>query len=73
MIKYDILWKTMKEKGVSQYKLIVEYNVSRGLLDRLKKNEGVTTHTIDTLCTILDCDVSDVIEHIKDKKKKSKK
>jgi len=66
MIRYDILWKTMKEKNVSQYRLIVEYNISRGLLDRLKKNQGVTTHTIDTLCNILDCDVCDVVEHIKE-------
>jgi len=66
MIRYDILWKTMKEKNVSQYRLIVEHNISRGLLDRLKKNQGVTTHTIDTLCNILDCDVCDVVEHIKE-------
>ena len=66
MIKYDILWKTMKEKGVSQYKLIVEYNISRGLLDRLRKNEGVTTHTINTLCNILDCDLKDVMVYTKD-------
>lgn len=66
MIKYDILWKTLKEKGVSQYKLIVEYNFSRGQLDRLKKNQGVTTHTIDMLCEILDCDIDDVMEYKKD-------
>lgn len=65
MIKYDILWKTMKEKGISQYKLIVEYNISRGQLDRLRKNEGVTTHTIDTLCGILDCNITDVMEYEK--------
>lgn len=70
MIKYDVLWKTMKKKGISQYKLIVEYNVSRGLLDRLKKNEGVTTHTIDMLCDILDCGITDVVEYTKENKEK---
>ena len=68
MIKYDVLWKTMKKKGVTQYRLIVDYNISRGLLDRLKKNEGVTTHTIDNLCNILDCDICDIVEHFKENK-----
>ena len=38
MIVYDKLWVTMKEKGVSQYKLIKEYHISTGQLDRLRKN-----------------------------------
>lgn len=70
MITYDILWKTMKEKGVTQYRLIVDHNVSRGLLDRLKKNEGVTTHTLNTLCNILDCDITDIVEYVKDEEER---
>ena len=38
MIVFDNLWKTMKEKGVSQYKLIKTYGISTGQLDRLRKN-----------------------------------
>lgn len=30
MITYTPLWETMKDKGVSQYKLIKEFNVSAG-------------------------------------------
>ena len=32
MIKYDKLWKTMKEKGITQYMLVKEYNISKSLL-----------------------------------------
>lgn len=66
MIIYDKLWKTMKEKGVSQYCLIKDHQVSTGQLDRLRKNMSVSTHTLDTLCDILNCDVSDIIEHKKE-------
>lgn len=66
MISYDALWKTMKEKNVSQYVLINKYNISRGLIDRLKHNKGVTTYTIDMLCEILNCEVEDVMTHIKE-------
>ena len=37
MIVYEPLWKTMKEKKVSQYLLIKTYGISCGQLDRLKK------------------------------------
>jgi Predicted transcriptional regulator len=64
MISYEPFWKSIKEKQISQYKLINTYHISRGLLYRLKNNESVTTHTIDMLCNILSCDVQDIIEYI---------
>lgn len=60
MITYEPLWETMKKKGVSQYRLIKEHKISTGQLDRLRKNENVSTHTLNTLCEVLDCDLSDV-------------
>ena len=65
MIVYDRLWKTMKEKNVSQYKLIKNYNFSTGQLDRLRKNEGVSTYTLNMLCEILDCKIEDIAEYRK--------
>ena len=66
MIVYNRLWNTMKTKGISQYKLINEYGVSSGQLDRLRKNENVNTYTLNKLCKILDCDLSDIMEYIKE-------
>ena len=66
MIVYDRLWKTMKEKGISQYKLIREYGISSGQLDRIRKGDNISVFTVDTLCRILDCDVEDIIEYKKD-------
>lgn len=65
MISYKPLYKTMKEKGVSTYKLINEYGISRSLLDRLKHDKPISTTTLDTLCTYLDCKVEDVLVFIK--------
>ena len=62
MISYEPLWKTMKEKKVSQYRLITKYGFSSGQINRLKKNQYVSTHTIGVLCTILKCSVEDVME-----------
>ena len=66
MISYDNLWKTMKEKGFSQYALIKQYRISPAQLTRLKKNESVSTHTIDTFGRILGCNVEDIMQYIPD-------
>ncbi len=66
MISYEPFYNTMKEKGVTTYKLINEFNVSRSLLDRLKHNKPITTVTINDLCRFLDCGVEGIIEYTKD-------
>lgn len=68
MISFDPLWKTMKDKGISQYKLIKEYKISTGQLDRLRKNENVNTYTLNLLCEILDCDLSDIATYTNEKR-----
>lgn len=69
MISYERLWKTMKEKGVTQYALIHRYHVSPSQITRLKRDESVSTHTIDMFCEILNCDVEDIMQHISDEHK----
>ena len=68
MISYANLWRTMDEKGISQYSLIKKYGISPAQITRLKRNESVSTHTIDVFCRILDCKVQDIMEYIKDEK-----
>lgn len=66
MVKYDRLWKTMKERGITQYDLYTQYNVTRSLLDRLRRNKNIEVNTIDRLCNILNCRVEDIMEHFPD-------
>ena len=66
MISYNKLWQTMREKGVTQYALIKNFGISPGQITRLKRNESVSTHTIDIFCTILDCEVSDIMQYKKE-------
>lgn len=68
MIIYDNLWETMKEKGITQYTLIKKYKISPAQITRLKRNESVSTHTIDVFCEILDCEVSDIMQYVKEPK-----
>ena len=66
MISYDKLWQTMEEKGITQYTLIKKHNISPAQITRLKRNESVSTHTIETFCKILQCNVEDVMQYIED-------
>lgn len=66
MIVYDKLWETMKKKNISQYKLIKEYHISNGQLDRLRKNADISTFTLNRLCEILDCRIEDIAQYKKE-------
>lgn len=68
MISYDNLWSVMKSKGITQYTLIKKYNISPGQITRLKRNESVSTHTIEVFCRILSCEVEDIMKYIPDEK-----
>ena len=66
MISYEPLYKKMKMKGITTYKLINNYGISRSLIDRLKHNKPITTVTLDDLCKILDCKVEDILIYKRD-------
>lgn len=66
MILFDKLWQTMQERGITQYDLYTKYNMNRVQLHRLRHNQNIESNTIDRLCNILDCNVEDIMTHIKD-------
>ena len=66
MISYKPFYKTLKDKGITTYKLINTFGVSRSLLDRLKHDMPISTVTLNDLCTFLDCKVEDILVYEKD-------
>lgn len=67
MITYEPLWTTLEKKKITTYQLLKNYNISRGMLDNLKHNRSITMNTLNELCNILDCDVTEIIKYTKDK------
>lgn len=66
MILFDKLWQTMQERGITQYDLYTKYNMNRAQLHRLRHNQNIETNTLDRLYNILDCNIEDIMTHIKD-------
>lgn len=61
MIDYSPLWKTMKEKGVSQYHLIKKGGIDSKTIYNLKRNENITVLTLEKLCNAINCMPNDVV------------
>lgn len=66
MISYKPFYRTLIEKGVTEYHLIFKQGISANTLHRIKHGQAITTKTIDELCFILDCEISDIVEYIKE-------
>ena len=66
MITYEPFFETLKRKGITTYKLINEYGYSKGTQDSLKQNKNVTMETLNYICNLLECDITDVISYTKD-------
>ncbi|MDO4322383.1 MAG: helix-turn-helix transcriptional regulator [Lachnospiraceae bacterium] len=69
MIDYTPLWETMKQQNISTYRLLKDYGFSKGTLDSLKQNKNVTLNTIETLCTILNVPIEQIVRIVPDKDK----
>lgn len=66
MIVYDRLWKTMEERKITKSALVRRFGLSPSLITRLKRNESISVHTINILCSILHCRIEDIMEYIDD-------
>jgi putative transcriptional regulator len=56
----------LKEKGFTTYALRKEKLLSESTIQKLRVGEGVAWDNIETLCKLLDCDVGDLLEYIKE-------
>ena len=66
MISYSPFYKTLLSKGITEYQLIYKHGFSANILHRMKHGSAISTKTLDTLCFILECGVSDILEYVED-------
>lgn len=66
MISYDPFWKTIADRGISTYSLINRHGILPDTIQRLRSGKPITTTTLNTLCQVIDCNISDVMKFIPD-------
>ncbi|ERI96166.1 MULTISPECIES: helix-turn-helix domain-containing protein [Eubacteriales] len=64
IISYAPFYKTLNKRNLKEYDLIHYYKISSNTLHRIKQGKPITTTTLDTLCSILACNVSGIINYI---------
>lgn len=65
MISYEPLFQTMKNKGISSYRL-GKMGFPLSNYYAIKRGENVSTHTLNQLCKLLQCKVEDIIVYLDD-------
>jgi putative transcriptional regulator len=66
-LRYKInVLDALKEKGYSSYTLRKEKLLSESTIQKLREGEGVAWDNLDTLCRLLDCDISELLEYQKE-------
>lgn len=66
MISYRPFWITLANSSETTYTLIKQHHISSSTIDKLRKDKPLTTKTLDELCHILNCRLSDLAEYISD-------
>lgn len=65
MIVYEPFYKTLKDKKMSEYKLVNIHGFSPNTFYRMKKGEHISTKTINALCEVLGCGADGIIKYVK--------
>ena len=61
--------KYLEKRGITRYELAKRVDVKFQTIDRYYKNRVVRydSYILDRICAALECDLSDIIEYVKDK------
>ena len=66
--KIDVL-KELKGKGYNTNRLRKEKLLSESTIQKFRENKPVSWENLETLCKLLQCQISDIIEYVEDSKK----
>ena len=64
MISYEPFYQTLFQKGITEDQLIYKQGLSANTLHRMRHGKAISTKTLDTLCFILGCEVSDILRYV---------
>ena len=63
MIRYNKLFELLERQGKTATNWLRQQGMHPSVVNKLRKNETVTTETIDRLCSLLECQPGDILEH----------
>ncbi len=66
-ISYKKLWKLIIDKDLKKSDVRKSAKVSASTFSKMSKNEYVALEVIERICNVLECDIGDVVEIVKEK------
>lgn len=66
MFSYNKLWHRLLDLNLKSSDLEKQCSISRPTISKLKNNQPVDIKILDKICTFLDCNIEDIMEHIKE-------
>ncbi|EAZ84716.1 MULTISPECIES: helix-turn-helix domain-containing protein [Lysinibacillus] len=65
---YKPFFKTLIDKEVTREQIKKDLQLSPATMAKLAKGENVSMSVVDKLCDYLECEVEDIISHVKSNK-----
>ena len=65
LFSYSPLWKKLIDLNINKTQLAEKTNITRATIAKMSKNKYVDMSTLDKICNELNCDIQDIVEHIK--------
>lgn len=65
-ISYQPLWRTLKERNMRKEDLRLAVGLTTNMIANMGKGKHISMETLTKICETLDCDITDVIELVKD-------
>lgn len=63
---YDPLWKLLIDKKMTKENLRKELKISPTTIAKMGRSENVSMDVLNRICNHFDCDIKDIVTHIKD-------
>lgn len=67
ILNYNKLWKLMIDKGINKTQLREKTGISTNSLAKLGKNESVQLEILIKICSVLKCNIDDIVDYSIDK------
>lgn len=61
---YNRMWKLLIDRRMSQADLRKASGLAPNTMTKLRRDEPVSLLVLDRICSILNCDYGDIIEHV---------
>ena len=65
-VSYKKLWKLLIDHNINKGELAKATKMSANTLAKLGKNETVSMDILVRICTVLKCDIGDIVEVVSD-------